>query len=90
MLGPASHTLETPRSRLIAPPTLIGTGIDPGTAVPIDTEAAYPRPFRASWTLSPDRTMMRSNPELGRCHEHRGLAVEPGPREVRGGLQKRI
>ena len=64
MLGPASHTLETPRSRLIAPPTLIGTGIDPGTAAPIDTETAYPRRFGTSWTLSLGRTMMCSNKAL--------------------------
>ena len=44
---------------------LIGTGIDPGTVAPIDTATAYPRPFRASWTLSPDRTMMCGNPEWG-------------------------
>src|SRR5215831_8530169 len=33
---------------------LIGTGMDPATVLmvaPIDTETAYPRPFRASWTL---------------------------------------
>jgi hypothetical protein len=47
----------------IGPPTLIGTGIDPGTAALIDTETAYPRPFRASWTLPPDGTMMCSYPE---------------------------
>src|SRR5262249_10151807 len=50
----------------IVPPTLFGTRIDPGTvltAAPIDTETDYPRPFRASWTLPPDRTMMCSNPE---------------------------
>ena len=34
-------------------------------AAPIDTEATYPQPFRASWTLSPDRMMMGDNPELG-------------------------
>src|SRR5262249_36024148 len=49
--------------------TLIGTGqvgTDGGTVLivaPIDTETAYPRPFRASWTLPPDGTMMSSNPE---------------------------
>src|SRR5262249_10611582 len=31
----------------------------------IDTETAYPWPFRASWTLPPDGTMMCSNPEFG-------------------------
>jgi len=30
---------------------------------PIDTETAYPRPFRASWTLPQDGTMMSSNPK---------------------------
>src|SRR5262249_44888076 len=47
----------------------LGTGSDPATTVlmvaPIDTETDYPRPFRASWTLPPDGTMMRSNPEWG-------------------------
>ena len=41
-------------------------GTEGGTALMvalIDTETTYPRPFRASWTPSPDRTMMSSNPE---------------------------
>jgi hypothetical protein len=45
----------------------------------IDTETAY---LAASWTLSPDRTMMCGNPEFERRHGHCGLAAEPGPRKV--------
>jgi len=35
------------------------------TAALIDTETTYPRPFQASWTPSPDRTMMSTNPKIG-------------------------
>jgi hypothetical protein len=59
--GPSPDTKRR-QSRSIVLPTLIDTGIDPGTAAPIDTETTYPRPFRASWTRSPDRTMMCSYP----------------------------
>jgi hypothetical protein len=49
------------RMRITLP---IGTGIDPGTVAPIDTETSYPRPFRASWTLSADRMMMCQNDQF--------------------------
>ena len=51
----------------------------------IDTEN---HPFGTSWTLCPDRTMMCCNPELGAPNGRRGLAAEPGPREIRGGIPR--
>jgi hypothetical protein len=35
-----------------------------------------------SWTPIGAGTMMRGNPDQGRRHGRRGLAAEPGPREV--------